>query len=510
MNNYLDLDIKEIHNLLVDGKIKPIDLVNEAFTKIENDDTNSFITLNKEEAIKRAHELEGKVEKDNIFYGIPIALKDNIVTKNVLTTAGSKMLSNFVPTYDAHVVSLINEKKMIIIGKTNMDEFAMGSSNQTSFYGPVLNPWNKSLVSGGSSGGSCASVSQGLVPLSLGSDTGGSIRQPSSFCGTVGLKPTYGRVSRFGLIAFASSLDQIGPITRNVYENASLLGVLGKKDNKDLTCVSKEEDFTKHLGENIKNMKIAIPKFYISDVIDDEILKIFNNIKELLEKSGAKVDIIDIPYLEKAVPLYQVIALAEASSNLARFDGIKYGYHTKNFTSLEDYYYNTRSEAFGDEVKRRIMIGSYVLSGDNVEYYYNKALKVRKALSQSFSKVFASYDLIIGPTTTTLPYKIGSSLDDPNKSFVDDILTIPVNMAGLPGLSLPIGFSKENMPIGMQIIGNAFCESTIYKLAYFIEQTLNLNLNPRRNNNEWLQTNNRYRSAPWTKNKLKSFFSLKK
>ena len=484
MSNYLDLDLKQIHSLLVNKKIKPIDLVNEAFSRIEKDDTNSFITLDRDGAVKRALELENDIEEDNIFYGIPIAIKDNIVTKGILTTAGSKMLSNFVSTYDAHVVSLINEKKMIIIGKTNMDEFAMGSSNQTSFYGPVLNPWNKSLVSGGSSGGSCACVSNRLVPLSLGSDTGGSIRQPSSFCGTVGLKPTYGRVSRFGLIAFASSLDQIGPITRNVYENASLLSVLCKKDNRDLTCAFSDEDFTSSLGESIKGMKIAVPKFYISDVIDSEILKIFFDIKKLLEENGATVDIIDIPYLEKAVLLYQVIALAEASSNLARFDGIKYGYATKNFSSLDEFYYNTRSEAFGDEVKRRIMIGSYVLSGDNVEHYYNKALRVRKALSDSFSKVFSSYDLVIGPTTTTLPYKIGSSLDDPNKSFIDDILTIPVNMAGLPALSLPIGFSKGRLPVGMQIIGNAFCESAIYKLGYFIEQSLKLDLNPRRDTYE--------------------------
>lgn len=484
MSNYLDLDIEHIHSLLVKGVIKPIDLVNEAFYRIDNDDCNSFITLNREGAIKRAIELEGDIDPDNVFYGIPIAIKDNIVTKDILTTAGSKMLSNFVSVYDASVVSLVNEKKMIIIGKTNMDEFAMGSSNQTSFYGPVLNPWNKSLVSGGSSGGSASCVASRLVPFSLGSDTGGSIRQPSSFCGVVGLKPTYGRVSRYGLIAFASSMDQIGPITRNVYENALLLNVLCKKDENDLTSVDTSCDFTSLLGESIEGMRIAIPKFYISDAIDKDILDMFFKVKDMLISAGAVVEEIEIPYLDKAVFLYQILALAEASSNLARYDGIKYGYRTSSFSSLDDIYYNTRSEAFGDEVKRRLMIGSYVLSGDNVKYYYDKALKIRKALSCSFSNVFSSYDLIIGPVTTTLPYKVGDSLDDPNKSFVDDILTIPVNMAGLPGLSLPIGFSKDKLPIGMQIIGNSFDEVNVYKLAYFIEQELKLNLNPRGDMNE--------------------------
>ena len=326
MSNYLDLEILEIHELLKNKKIKPIDLVNEAFKRIEeNKDLNCFISLNKEEAIKRAHELENK-EVDNILFGIPIALKDNIITKNLRTTAASKMLEDFIPIYDAHVVDLINNKNMIIIGKLNMDEFACGSSNQTSYFGPVLNPHNKKLVAGGSSGGAASAVAKRLVPLALGSDTGGSIRQPSSFCGIVGLKPSYGRISRYGLIAFSSSLDQIGPMTRNVYENALLLNVLCSKDERDLTNVETNEDFTRLIGEDISGMKIAIPSFYISDVIGSEIISKFNEIVAMLKEHNVQVDVIDIPYINYAVPLYQIIALGELSSNLARFDGVKYGY----------------------------------------------------------------------------------------------------------------------------------------------------------------------------------------
>lgn len=471
MTKYLNLPIIEINKLLKEKKIKVIDLVEESFEKIENSNLNAFITLNKEKAIQRAHELDTK-EVDNILFGIPIAIKDNIVTKDLLTTAGSKMLSNFNPIYNAHVIDLINEKNMVIIGKTNMDEFAMGSSNQTSFYGPVKNPFDNNLVSGGSSGGSAVSVAEGSVLLSLGSDTGGSIRQPSSFCSVVGLKPTYGRVSRYGLISFASSLDQIGPISRNVYENALLLNALVKKDERDLTNVEKHEDFTRLIGEDIKGMKIAIPKFYVSDLIDKEILNRFNEIKNKLIENGAIVEEKDIPYIDKAVPLYQIIALGEASTNLARYDGIKYGYSTNEYTDINELYEKTRSEAFGEEVERRIMVGSFLLSGDNAKIYLDKALKIRKAMSDEFNKIFNEYDLIIGPTTVALPYKIGESLDDPNKSFLDDILTIPVNMAGLPGMSLPIGFSKNNLPIGMQIIGNKFDEALIYKLASFIEQNI--------------------------------------
>lgn len=473
MSNYLDLSLKEIHELLVKEEIKPIDLVNEAIYKAENDDLNSFITLNKEEAINRALSLK-EVEKDNILWGIPIGLKDNIMTKGLKTTCASKMLENFIPVYNAHVVDLINEKGMVIIGKLNMDEFAMGSSNQTSYFGPVKNPWNKKLVSGGSSGGCAACVASKILPLTLGSDTGGSIRQPSAFCGTVGLKPTYGRVSRYGLAAFASSLDQIGPITRTVRENAYLLSAICDKDDKDLTHKGGKIDFTSQIGEDIKGMKIAVPSFYMNEAIDKEILDKISSTISLIKEKGATVDIIDIPFIEYAVPLYQIIALGEASSNLARYDGIKYGYSTKNAKNIDEFYCKTRSEGFGDEVKRRIMVGSFMLSGENVDEYYSKALKIRSAISKEFEEVFTKYDLIIGPTTTCLPYEIGKDLDDPNKSFVDDILTIPVNMAGLPGMSMPIGYSSNNLPIGMQIIGKRWDEKTIYKFASYMEDTLNL------------------------------------
>lgn len=478
MTKYLDLDILTINKLLKEKKIKVTDLVLESFERAENNkDLNCFITLNKEKALKKAKELDNK-EVDNILFGIPVALKDNIVTKDLLTTAGSKMLYNFNPIYNAFVVDLINKNNMVIIGKLNMDEFAFGSSNRTSYFGPVANPWNKNLVSGGSSGGSAVCVSSRITPLALGSDTGGSIRQPSSFCGIVGLKPTYGRVSRYGLIAFASSLDQIGPMTRNVYENALLLNAICKKDDRDLTNIETNEDFTSLIGKDVSNMKIAIPKFYLNDMIDKEIQNKFSEVKQLLEKENITIDIIDIPYIDYAVPLYQIIALGEASSNLARFDGVKYGYSCKDYKTKDELYEKTRADAFGEEVKRRIMIGSYLLSGPNAITYYNRALKIRKNMSLEFEKVFKDYDLIIGPTTTSLPYKLDSSNEDPNKSFIDDILTIPVNMAGLPALSLPIGFSKDKLPIGMQIIGNKFDEKTIYKLASFIEKKLNLDLVP--------------------------------
>ena len=484
MTNYLDLDLIEINKLLKSKKIKPIDLVNECFDKIEaNKELNAFITLNKEEALKRAKELENK-EIDSLTFGIPIAIKDNILTKGLRTTAASKMLENFIPIYDADVIKKINDADMIIIGKTNMDEFAMGSSSQTSFFGPVKNPWNTDLVPGGSSGGSAAAISKRIIPFALGSDTGGSIRQPSSFCGTVGLKPTYGRVSRYGVIAFASSLDQLGPMTKNVYENAVLLNTICGKSNNDLTSCETDEDFTRYIGENIKGMKIAIPNFYVNKSIDKEIIDKLNNIINILKKNDCVVDFVDIQFIDHAVSLYQIIALGEASSNLARFDGIRYGYSYEHPKDINDLYLKTRRFGFGNEVKRRIMIGSYLLSGKNATTYYNKALEIRDDMRNSFLNVFKYYDLIIGPTATTKAYPLGEDLDDAVKAFMDDILTTPVNMAGLPGISIPMGFSDDKLPIGMQIIGAPFDEAKIYKLASFIEKELNLDLNPGGDNNE--------------------------
>ena len=485
MSKYLDLSIKELNKLLMNKEIKPIDLVEEAFDRIEkNSDLNAFITLNKEEAIKRAKELEN-IEVDNLFFGIPIAIKDNICTENLRTTCASKILENFVPIYNATVIDEINEKNMIIIGKTNMDEFAMGSCSKTSYFGAPHNPWNKEKITGGSSGGSAACVSSRIVPLSLGTDTGGSIRQPASHCGIVGMKPTYGRVSRFGLVAFASSLDQIGPMTRNVEENAELLNVIVGHEDKDLTSVEKDiEDFTKLIGKDIKNMKIAVPNYFVSDIVSKEVLDKFNDIVSLLKNKGCTVDFVDIKYLENAVTLYQIIAMGEASSNLARFDGVRYGYSYPNPKNLEELYTKTRQEGFGEEVKRRIMVGSFLLSGENAKTYYDKALSIRDDIKKSFDDVFKKYDFVIGPTTTTEAYDISLESTDPSKSFLDDVLVIPVNMAGLPALSLPMGFSKNCLPVGLHIIANKFEEAKIYQLAASIEKELNLNLDPRGESNE--------------------------
>ena len=479
MSKYLDLGIKELHNKLVNKEIKPKDLVLEAFERIEaNQDLNAFITLDKEGAIKRAEELEN-VESDSLYYGIPIAIKDNIVTKGLRTTCASHILDNFNPIYDATIIETIKNNNMIIIGKTNMDEFAMGSTSQTSYFGAPKNPWNKTKVSGGSSGGSAVCVSAGLVPFALGSDTGGSIRQPSSYCGIVGMKPTYGRVSRYGLIAFGSSLDQIGPMTKTVYDNALLLNLISGHDDKDLTSSRKPvDDYTRLIGKPIDKLKIGVPKFFMSEIVSDEVKSKVEEIIKLLEDNGAQIEYIDIDYIENAVTLYQIIAMGEASSNLARFDGIKYGFSKKDPEGIDDLYESTRGEGFGEEVKRRIMVGSYLLSGDNAKIYYNKALQIRNGIRESFLKAFEKYDLIIGPNATTTAYNLGEGLDDPLKTFLDDILVIPVNMAGLPGMNVPIGFGKDKLPIGLQIIGDEFEEAKMYQLASFIEEKLNLDLDP--------------------------------
>lgn len=480
MSKYLDLSIKEINELLKKKEIKPIDLVNEAFERIEeNSELNAFITLDKESAIEKAKSLEDK-EIDNILFGIPIAVKDNIVTKDLRTTCASHILDNFIPIYDATVVEKINSCNMIIIGKTNMDEFAMGSTSQTSYFGAPKNPWDTTKISGGSSGGSAVAVSSRMVPLSLGSDTGGSIRQPASYCGIVGMKPTYGRVSRYGLVAFGSSLDQIGPMTRNVYENALLLNAICGRDDKDLTSSYEEVvDFTSKIGESISGMKIAIPNYFVSDIVSAEVKEKLDNVVSLLKENGALVDYIDIDYIENAVTLYQIIGMGEASSNLARFDGVRYGYSVSDPSSIDELYCKTRGEGFGEEVKRRIMVGSYLLSGENADIYYTKALQIRNGIRESFKEAFEKYDLIIGPNATTTAYNLGEGLDDPLKTFLDDVLVFPANMAGLPGMNVPMGFGDGHLPIGLQIIGNSFDEVTMYKLASFVEEKLGLDLDPR-------------------------------
>ena len=469
MNNYLDLSLEELHELLVKKEITPLDLVKEAKRRIEEQqDLNAFITIN-DKALEEAQNL-GEVEEDNLFFGLPIAIKDNIMTKDLRTTCASKMLENFIPIYDATVIEKIKEKKMIIIGKTNMDEFAMGSTSRTSYFGAPKNPHDKTKIAGGSSGGSAVCVAANLTPLALGSDTGGSIRQPASYTGIVGMKPTYGRISRYGLVAFASSLDQIGPMTRTVKENAQLLSILVGKDNRDLTSSNqKEEDFTRKIGQSIQGLKVAVPTYFMSDIVSKEIKEAIKKTIAYLEKNGVTVEEVEMKYLGKAVTLYQIIAMGEASSNLARFDGVRYGFRADDVDSVEEMYTKTRQLGFGDEVKRRIMVGSYLLSGENAKIYYDKALSIRDDMKKEFDRVFQTYDLLIGPTTTTTAYGLEENVDDPMKSFLDDVLVIPVNMAGLPSLNIPLGKSQENMPFGLQIIGKAFDEATIYQLGAFLE-----------------------------------------
>ena len=472
MSKYLNLSIKEIHELLKKKEITTVDLVNEALDNIENSDLNAFITIDKEGALKKAEELSKMEVTDDLLFGIPIAIKDNIMVNGMKCTCASKILENFEAIYDAGVTDLIKEHNMIIIGKTNMDEFAMGSTSETSYFGAPKNPWNKNKVTGGSSGGSAAAIARGLVPLALGSDTGGSVRQPSSFCGIVGMKPTYGRVSRYGLVAFASSLDQIGPMTRNVYENALLLNAICKQDERDLTSFDTNEDFTRKIGEDVSNFKVAIPSYFISDIVDDEVKNKILDIKKMLESNGIKVDVVDIKHIDKTVTLYQIIAMGEASSNLARFDGVRYGYSYPNPESLDDLYSKTRRFGFGNEVKRRIMVGSYLLSGENAKIYFNKACQIRDDLQKNFKKVFSEYNLIIGPSAARCAYNLGDKGDDPLKSFMDDVLVMHANMGGFPSLSMPVGFNKDHLPIGLQIIGNLKDEATIYQLASFVESKI--------------------------------------
>lgn len=471
MTNYLSLSIEDINKKLKSKEIKPIDLVEECFRKIEdNKHLNAFITTMYEEAKNKALELEN-VEVDNLLFAIPIVVKDNISTKGVKTTCASLMLDNYIPVYDAYVVELIKSKNMIIVGKSNMDEFAMGSSNQTSYYNSVLNPIDNTLIPGGSSGGSAAIVGAGITPFALGSDTGGSIRQPASFCGIVGMKPSYGAVSRNGLIAFASSLDQIGPMTNNVYNNALLLNLLVSKDECDYTNKKLDIDYTRLINADISKVRIAVPSYYISDVIDEDIKAKILEVIEFLKSRGVVVDIVEMGTLKHSVLLYEIIGMSEASSNLSRYDGVKYGYSYDKASNLEDLYKFTRSIAFGEEVKRRIMIGTYLLSGENKDIYYNKALKLRNKMRKEMTNVLEKYDFIIGPTTTSVAYSLSNESIDELKSFYDDILTIPANLTGLPALSMPIGYSNK-LPIGLQIMSNMYQEDKIYMLASYLETNL--------------------------------------
>ncbi|MFW7359565.1 Asp-tRNA(Asn)/Glu-tRNA(Gln) amidotransferase subunit GatA [Vagococcus fluvialis] len=473
MTEMHELTLKELSSKIQGKEVSVQEVVEATFARINETDEKigSFITLNEEKSKELAKELDKEgPSASKPLAGIPIGIKDNIVTKDLLTTAASKMLYNFEPPYDATVMTKIYENGMIPVGKLNMDEFAMGSGTETSYFKKTINPWNEDKVPGGSSGGSAATVAASQVVASLGSDTGGSIRQPASYTGIVGMKPTYGRISRYGLIAFSSSLDQIGPMTRTVEDNALVLNAISGHDVKDGTS-SKQAvpDFSSLIGQDIKGMKIGVPKEFMTDGVNPEVRKSIEDAIEILRHLGATVEEVSLPHSKYGVQVYYIIASSEASSNLQRFDGIRYGYRSENITNLDDVYVNSRSEGFGEEVKRRIMLGSFSLSAGFYDAYFKKAGQVRTLIVEDFKKVFADYDLILGPVSPTIAHDFGSDKDDPVTAYMRDILTIPVNLAGLPGMSIPCGFS-EGMPIGLQLIGNYFEEEKMYQVADAFEK----------------------------------------
>lgn len=460
------------------GELTIADLTNEAFARVEklDSDVQAFLALNKEEATARAAELD-KVpfEERGPLFGMPIGVKDNIVTEGLETTCASKILEGFMPIYDATVVKKLRDAGMITIGKLNMDEFAMGSSNENSAFKTTKNPWNLNHVPGGSSGASAAAVAAGEVPFSLGSDTGGSIRQPAAYCGVVGMKPTYGRVSRFGLVAFASSLDQIGPITRNVTDNALLLEAIAGVDEMDSTSADVPvPNYAAALNGDIKGLRIAVPKEFLGEGVGEAAKQSVLDALEILKGLGATVDEVSLPHSKYALAAYYILSSSEASSNLSRFDGIRYGYRTENAKNLLELYKNTRAEGFGDEVKRRIMLGTYSLSAGTYDAYYKKAQQVRTLIKQDYDKVFENYDVIVGPTAPTPAFAIGQNINDPLTMYANDILTIPINLAGVPAISIPCGFEGD-LPLGLQIIGKHFDEETIYRVAYAYEQKTDFN-----------------------------------
>ncbi|MBQ2319818.1 MAG: Asp-tRNA(Asn)/Glu-tRNA(Gln) amidotransferase subunit GatA [Lachnospiraceae bacterium] len=462
--------IKNKEITVVEATKAALDAIEEKEAKV-----NSFVTVDREGALKRAEEVQKLIdagEIDSPIAGVPVAIKDNMCTKGMLTTCSSKILGNFVPTFTSEAVLNLEKAGAVILGKTNMDEFAMGSTTETSAYGETKNPWNTEHVPGGSSGGSCAAVAAEECFYALGSDTGGSIRQPSSFCGVTGIKPTYGTVSRYGLIAYGSSLDQIGPVAKDVTDCATILEIISSHDKKDSTSVDRDDtDFTSALVDDVKGMKIGIPRDYFGDGLDSEVKEAVLAAAKELEKKGAIVEEFDLSLVEYAIPAYYVIACAEASSNLSRFDGVKYGYRTEDYEGLHNMYKKSRSEGFGPEVKRRIMLGSFVLSSGYYDAYYLKALRTKALIKKAFDKAFEKYDVILGPAAPTTAPKLGESLSDPLKMYLGDIYTISVNLAGLPGISVPCGIDSKGLPIGLQLIGDCFKEKNIIRAAYAYEQT---------------------------------------
>ena len=477
MKDILKLTAVELSTKIKAGELTAVDAVEAVFAQIaeKEDDLHCYVTLDKEGALLQAKEVQEKIEKGELtgpLAGVPVAIKDNMCTEGMLTTCSSKILGNFIPTYSSEAVLNLQKAGAVVIGKTNMDEFAMGSTTETSAYGATKNPWNTEHVPGGSSGGSAAAVAADECFFALGSDTGGSIRQPASYCGVVGMKPTYGTVSRYGLIAYGSSLDQIGPIAKDVTDCATILETITSYDKKDSTSVKREEtDFTSALVDDVKGMKIGIPRDYLGEGLDPEVKEAILAAAKTLEEKGAIVEEFDLSLVEYAIPAYYVIAAAEASSNLARFDGVKYGYRTKEYEGLHNMYKKSRSEGFGPEVKRRIMLGSFVLSSGYYDAYYLKALRTKALIKQAFDKAFAKYDVILGPAAPTTAPKLGESLSDPLKMYLGDVYTVSVNLAGLPGISVPCGVDSKGLPIGLQLIGDCFKEKNIIRAAYSFEQT---------------------------------------
>ena len=462
--------IKELSSMLRSKEVSNYELLQETFELVkEYKNLNAFITLNEENALKKARDLDNN-PSDLALSGIPIAQKDLFVTKDLRTTCGSNMLSNFIPPYSATVIENLENAGCISIGKTNMDEFAMGSSNETSFYGNVNNPWGEKLVPGGSSGGSAAVVAAGIVPAATGTDTGGSIRQPASLCGITGIKPTYGRISRWGMIAFASSLDQAGPMARTAEDCAILMNVMCSHDIKDTTSLDENiPDFTKGLDAPIKGLKVGIVKEFDLSKLDSNVVKVFEDSKKHYESLGVEFVEVSLPNINLSVPTYYVVAPAECSSNLSRFDGVKFGKRCNDPADLEDLYIRSRSEGFGDEVKRRILIGSYVLSAGFYDAYYKKAQQVRRLIKNDFDNAFKYVDLIMSPTTRGTAFEAGS-MSDPIQMYLEDLFTVPANLAGLPGISIPSG-SLDSKPLGIQLIGNSLQESQLLNVAHNFQMT---------------------------------------
>lgn len=465
-----------LHDMLVNNEITSLELTEAILSRIDEveGDVKAYLTLTRDEAIAQAKAVDEKIargEKISFLEGIPGAIKDNICTKGVKTTCASKILQNFVPPYSATVVNKLNAENAVILGKTNLDEFAMGGSTENSAYFPTRNPWNTECVPGGSSGGSAAAVAAGTAVWAIGSDTGGSIRQPASFCGVVGMKPTYGRVSRYGLVAYASSLDQIGPITKDVTDCAHILNIIAGHDDMDSTCVNEAvPDYTKALVEDVKGLKLGIPKEYFVDGMDPDVEKAIRDSIKKLEELGAEVVEISLPNTAHAISTYYLIAPAEAATNLERYDGVSYGERADG-VDIVDMMTNTRSQYFGEEVKRRIMIGNYALSAGYYDAYYLKALKVRRLVKEDYDKAFEKVDVIVCPTAPSPAYKIGEKIDNPLEMYLQDVCTVPLNLAGLPGISVPCGFSSKGLPIGMQLIGKPLDEATLIRTAYTYEQS---------------------------------------